>query len=110
LIPSTYKKVDKLMGEREYKKILEDSAWHDSGYICPYCAEKVIELDLPFPIETVIYRCLNDHRFSHKLMTDIEKQALKDKEKQDILNIALVAKKAEQKLVGKKLVENARAP
>ncbi len=90
------------------KKITEDPDWHDSGYICPYCAEKVSEFYVPHPFSTIIYKCINDHRFSHKMMTAKEKQTLKDEEKQDILNEARAAKKAEQELVGKKFVENVK--
>jgi hypothetical protein len=32
------------------KKIDKATDWHDSGYICPYCAEKVAEFDIPHPI------------------------------------------------------------
>jgi hypothetical protein len=46
------------------KKIDEDPDWHDSGYICPYCAEKVSEFYVPSPFSTIIYKCSNDHRFS----------------------------------------------
>jgi hypothetical protein len=90
------------------KKIDEASDWHDSGYICPYCAEIIAEFDLPPPISTTIYKCSNNHRFSHKMMTLKEKQMLKDQEKQEILNEARAAKKAEQELVGKKFVENVK--
>jgi hypothetical protein len=41
-------------------------------------------------------------------MTDKEKQTLKDEEKRDILNAALIAKRSEQELVGKKFVENVK--
>jgi hypothetical protein len=41
-------------------------------------------------------------------MTTKEKQMLKDQEKQDILNEAWAAKKAEQQLTGKKFVENVK--
>jgi hypothetical protein len=90
------------------KKIGEDPDWYDSGYICPYCAEKVVEFYVPPPVSTIIYKCSNDHRFSHKIMTAKEKRLLKDEERQDILNEARAAKKAEQELVGKKFVENVR--
>jgi hypothetical protein len=90
------------------KKIDEASEWSDSGYICPYCAEKVAEFHVPPPLSTTIYKCSNNHRFSHKIMTVKEKQTLKDEEKQDILNEARAAKKAEQELVGKKFVENVK--
>ena len=73
-----------------------------------YCAEIISEFDLPTSISTTIYKCSNNHRFSHKIMTTKEKQILKDQEKQDILNEARAAKKAEQQLVGKKFVENVK--
>ena len=85
------------------KKIDEVPDWHDSGYICPYCAEIIAEFFLLPPISTTIYKCSNNHRFSHKMMTLKEKQTLKAEEKQEILNEAREAKKAEQKLVGKKV-------
>jgi len=90
------------------KKIEEDPDWQDSGYICPYCAQKIVEFYVPPPYSTIIYKCSNDHRFSHKIMTAKEKRILKEEEKQDILNEARAAKKAEQELVGKKFVENVR--
>ena len=90
------------------KKITDSSDWYDSGYICPYCAEKVLEFDIPSPVSTTIYECSNSHKFSHKTMTDKEKQTLKDEEKRDILNAALIAKRSEQELVGKKFVENVK--
>jgi hypothetical protein len=90
------------------KKIDEDPDWHDSGYICPYCAEKVAEFYVPPPVSTIIYKCCNNHRFSHKMMTAKEKQTLREEEKQDIINEARAAKKAEQELVGKKFVENVK--
>jgi hypothetical protein len=90
------------------KNIDEAPEWHDSGYICPYCAQKVSEYFIPSPISTKIYKCSNDHRFSHKMMTTKEKQMLKDEEKQDILNEARAAKRVEQELVGKRFVENVK--
>ena len=90
------------------KKIDEDPDWQDSGYICPYCAEKVEEFYVPPPFSTIIYKCCNNHRFSHKMMTAKEKQTLREEEKQDIINEARAAKKAEQELVGKKFVENVK--
>jgi hypothetical protein len=90
------------------KKIDDDPDWHVSDYICPYCAEKVSEFYVPPPVSTIVYKCSNDHRFSHKMMTAKEKQTLKDEERQDILNEARAAKKAEQELVGKKFVENVK--
>ncbi len=90
------------------KKIDEDLDWRDSGYICPYCAQKIVEFYVPAPFSTIIYKCSNDHRFSHKIMTAKEKRILKNEERQDILNEARAAKKAEQELVGKKFVENVR--
>jgi hypothetical protein len=38
------------------KKIDKATDWHDSGYICPYCAEKVAEFDIPHPISTASAR------------------------------------------------------
>ena len=90
------------------KKIDEDPDWQDSGYICPYCAEKVSEFHVPPPVSTIIYKCSNDHRFSHKMITAKEKQTLKEEERQDILNEARASRKAEQELVGKKFVENVK--
>ncbi|MGA2683191.1 MAG: hypothetical protein ABSF44_15495 [Candidatus Bathyarchaeia archaeon] len=75
------------------KKIDESPDWYDSGYICPYCAEKVAEFYVPPPISTIIYKCSNNHRFSHKMMTAKEKLTLKEEEKQDILNEARAEKK-----------------
>jgi hypothetical protein len=60
------------------KKIGEAPDWRDSGYICPYCAEKVAKFYVPPPFSTIIYRCSNNHNFSHKMMTALEKQTLKD--------------------------------
>jgi hypothetical protein len=90
------------------KKIDDDPDWHDSGYICPYCAQNVLEFYVPAPYSTIIYKCSNNHRFSHKIMTAKEKRTLKNEERQDILNEARAARKAEQELVGKKFVENVR--
>ena len=42
------------------------------------------------------------------MMTAKEKQTLREEEKQDIINEARAAKKAEQELVGKKFVENVK--
>ena len=40
------------------KKIDEYPDWQDSGYICPYCAEKVSEFYVPPPFSTIIYKCV----------------------------------------------------
>lgn len=90
------------------RKIDEAKEWYDSGYICPYCAEKVAEFDLPPPISITIYKCSNGHRFSHNIMTEKEKEAMKDEEKQEILNTACEEKKLEYALVGVKFTDNVR--
>ena len=76
------------------KKIDGAPGWRDSGYICPYCAEKVEEFYVPPPFSTIIYKCSNDHNFSHKVMTVLEKQTLKEEERQDIINETRAEKKS----------------